>query len=354
MSTYDKKLLAWKNLDLYEVLRNMPRYDASKDLVFNFKMPTAYAQFKDWLTSEDKLKLNQIVLHVELHRLPTTFKRVSPKQWHCEFVQNNPVHLPSHHDVLHQLEKDSFNYVIWSQQASSPQTASSTVPHTVVVAITCHGAVYCVDNTVQNIPMYTVPAGKTVTIISVATPGAIELNKHTNELLPIIRKTVSSYNISNDFIPPDRFTDVFTIGVTRIKKANRQFALDNKFTHMKRDDVDQYLKTWTEPRCLYFNEGDECVDKSYFNYTERTTQLLKFNLMGWDQELMPPFYKDKPYRLSEMCEQLFFDDQCTNIVIIDWSCSVLKNVSDESYMSAASAKEHQYTAETNFMNGGRF
>lgn len=356
MSAYDKQLLAWKNLDLYEVLTNMPEYNKDDDLNSNLKMPTAYNHFVDWLTFEDKQKIHRIRLRERnWQQLAPMYAPISAKTWHCDFFANNPVMLQSGQTLLDQLEKDSFAVVIDSQQQSSPQFTSSLTPHTVVVAATCHGEVRCVDTTAENLPMYTVPAGKTVSIVSVATPGCIEINTHTNELFKWIRGLVSFYNIHNLFIDPRRLSDQLKDAVIEKKQFFRQAGMDKKVGHINPVKLARYLTRWTEPRVLYFNEGDRCIDKSYYYFKERTSQLIKFNLKGWDQELMPPnklMTTDPAYRLSEMCNQLFLSENCKNIVLFDWSCSIIKNTSDENF-SDEIADEFGDTALLYRFNGGK-
>jgi len=80
-------------------------------------------------------------------------------------------------------------------------------------------------------------------------------------------------------------------------------------------------------------------------------QLLKFNFNGWDQELMPPdkIDNDRPYYyLNEMCNQLFLDDKCINIVIFDWSCSTLSEGMPEKLSDVFMRNALKYR-----LNGGR-
>ena len=351
MTTNDKELLEWRNLDLYAVLKHMPRYNIDKDLVSNIQFHFALKD-KVLLSFNEVAKLARIVLHKQglTKELPLTYGPGSPKKWHCDIFHNSPVIL-SGPNVLSELEKDAFAMVISSQQQSSPQTISSITPHTVVVATLCHGMYLYVGAGAQDIPMYTVPAGKTITIISVATPSAIEINAGDMPELEIIRNMVSDFNLRNEFINPHLFIDNFNRGIIEYKTKRREWGLSGLLGHLNPDWLNHYLKTWTEPRFLFFNEGDKCLNKGYSNFPGRKKQLLKFNFNGWDQELMPPdkIDNDRPYYyLNEMCNQLFLDDKCINIVIFDWSCSTLSEGMPEELSDVFMRNALKYR-----LNGGR-
>ena len=152
-------------------------------------------------------------------------------------------------------------------------------------------------------------------------------------LIDNLRSKVSTLNNENTFINPLDFAHLYLQDITQTKRFARQHAfektLDNTLVMIKKGDevyVPRYLKNYRDPRVLLFNEDDVCVNKQFEPNTSFSSQVLKFNFNGWDQDLMGP---RTAYLLSDICDYLFKTEGHKNIVIFDWSCSNLPNLPEE-------------------------
>lgn len=234
------------------------------------------------------------------------------------------------------IERDAFSLVINAQQTTTPQDITTETAHTAVVVVTTHGQYVCSEpkksgqnKSGRNIAMYTIPQGKTLTIVSVATPTVVDFNGYTyikETLINELRSLVSDLNIKNQFIDPITTATKFLGALVKAKRFYRRVGQLKRFTH---EELNSFLENYTDPRVLAFNEFDDCIDKEY-TFNEglfHETQLLKLNFSGWDQELLPPQCLN--YSLSRLCDYLFNVENHKNILVFDYSCSTNENIIGE-------------------------
>jgi hypothetical protein len=229
-------------------------------------------------------------------------------------------------DILQTLEKDLFRMVITAQQLADPQTINSEIAHTAVVVVTTHGEIRCRNPHDVTLPSYLIPDGKTLTIISIATPTVVNVDyvdpTKTMDFINILRKHVSACNLRNDFIHPLEFSELYLNYVRDTKRVFRQKTFDKSLIFEEKDKkhIERFTQNYVDPRIVVFNENDYCIDKTLTEYNTRKDQIIKFNFVGWDQELMRP---QTEVQLSEVCNYLFQIEGHKNVVLFDTSCSVL-------------------------------
>jgi hypothetical protein len=215
-----------------------------------------------------------------------------------------------------------------------------------------HGQYMCSSpkKSPQNIAMYTIPQGKTLTIVSVATPTSVDINHYGTikyNLIDGLRSLVSDLNMKNQFIDPITTATKYLDVIVNTKRYFRQL----KHLHPLTAEViynDNYLNNYTDPRVLAFNEFDDCIDKEYtFNrgreHDEHETQLLKLNFSGWDQDLLPG-NNCYNYSLSRLCDYLFNVENHKNILVFDFSCSINNDIIEPNQIKTRALDLH--------LNGG--
>lgn len=335
MSTYEKQVIEWQGLELYEVLTNLPNYEIQVDLPTNLRKRLIMMQSTPLDPKLSQKFQNVMKFYQNKSKLSEQYLPITPKVWHRDVIGDfiRPVScleasIPTP-DTLEIIERDSFGLIIKAQQLANPQTAESRFAHTAVVTASSHGSVSCGNFTGETLPMYVIPPNKTLTIVSVATPACININSYSNiiKIITQIRRVVSRLNFNNYFIDPLELANMFKHEINLKKHEARDFGDAQKLGHIEPDQLASFIKNYTDTRIVCFDAGDTCLNKKFTFNTASKTQLLKLNFEGWDQELMPPQLDvtaaNNGYHLSAMCDYLFKTESHTNIVLFDWTCSVV-------------------------------
>ena len=361
MSADDDAKLKSLDLEVYDVLDEIKDYDISISPTRNIARFLNYTR-KNFNTGDPRKYLN-VALTPRQKRIRTKFQNIinwlsppvvhfppAPKNWHrgrtdfdatlAQFplntqffgaaeVQNKKgllVYNDKTEDILQTLEKDLFRMVITAQQLADPQTINSEIAHTAVVVVTTHGGIRCRNPHDVTLPSYLIPIGKTLTIVSIATPTVANFDyvdpTITMRFINILRKHVSGCNLRNEFIHPLEFSELYFKRVRDTKRKFRQLYFDKLFTFEEKDKKlnERFMQNYADPRIVVFNENDYCIDKTLTEYNTRKDQIIKFNFVGWDQELMRP---QTEVQLSEVCNYLFQIEGHKNVVLFDTSCSIL-------------------------------
>jgi hypothetical protein len=363
MSADDDAKLKSLDLELYDVLDEIKDYDISISPTRNIARFLNYTR-KHFTTGDPRKYLN-VALTPRQKRIRTKFQNIInwlsppvehlppvPKNWHrgtdfdatlAQFPLNTQFFGAAEvqdqegllvytdktsktEDILQTLEKDLFRMVITAQQLADPQTINSEIAHTAVVVVTTHGEILCRNPHDVTLPSYLIPIGKTLTIVSIATPTAANFDyvdpTTTMNFINILRKHVSACNLRNEFIHPLEFSEFYYNHVRDTKREWRQKMFEKSITFDKknRKHAKRFRQNYADPRIVVFNENDRCIDKTLTEYNTRKDQIIKFNFVGWDQELMRP---QTEVQLSEVCNYLFQIEGHKNVVLFDTSCSVL-------------------------------
>ena len=333
MSSYEKHVIEWQGLELYEVLTNLPTYEIGVELPTNLRKRLIMMESTPLDPKLSQKFQNIMKFYQNMSRLSEQYLPITPKGWHSgvigdfvPIVSCSETATPTS-DALELIERDSFGLIIEAQQLANPQTTASKLAHTAVVTASSHGGVSCGNFTGETLPMYVIPPNKTLTIVSVATPTCVAINSYSGikKIITQITRVVSRLNFNNYFIDPLQLANMFKHEINLMKQANRGFGIKQKLKHIEPELVASFLQNYTDPRIVCFNTGDTCLNKKFTFNTASKTQLLKLNFDGWDQELMPPRLNvtdvNSGYHLSAMCDYLFKTESHTNIVLFDWTCS---------------------------------
>ena len=250
-----------------------------------------------------------------------------------------------------ELERSAFSMVINAQQEQNPQTTNSEIAHTAVVFVLTHGKYECLEYPATSLELYQIPAGKTLTIVSVATPTAVELGNDTyleKLLITGLHNLISTQNLANEFINPITTADRYFHTILHLKRSYREKIINDRYKNRTdiQNDLPRYMENYTDPRIVYFNEFDNCVEKSFSHKdTNNSAQIRKFNYVGWDTDLMPV----GGCFLSTICDFLFHVEGHTNILLFDYSCSVItrRDVNWRSNRIGRQIMQYHLTEDTN-------
>ena len=374
MTKNDHILCQCQGLETYDVLNaiEIETYDKDESFETNMERITKAQKYK--LNTNELLiqKLNNVFQYEFgfFNRIKYCFTPMKRKQWHDSAHNLVPGRFPKAQERLipepqtgflydernnfdfESIERDAFSLVINAQQTRTPQDITTETAHTAVVVVTTHGQYMCSSpkKSPQNIAMYTIPQGKTLTIVSVATPTSVDINHYgaiKYHVIDGLRSLVSDLNMKNQFIDPITTATKYLDVIVKLKRYFRQLKHLNPLT----GEViynDNYLNNYTDPRVLAFNEFDDCIDKEYtFNrgreHDEHETQLLKLNFSGWDQELLPG-NNCYNYSLSRLCDYLFNVENHKNILVFDFSCSINNDIIEPNQIKTRALDLH--------LNGG--
>jgi hypothetical protein len=358
MTVDDHILCQCQGLETYDVLNAIHTYDKTKSFEINMDTITKAQQYKPTTSNLLIQKLNN-VFQYEFglsEKMKYCFAPVKPKQWHNFLTHLAPNLVPrrfpqaqgpltqelqtgffyekSTNLDFESIERDAFSAIINTQQRLTPQDITTETAHTAVVVVTTHGQYVCSEpknDSQQDIATYTIPRGKTLTIVSVATPTIVDINGYLaikQDLIDPLRKLVYELNVKNQFINPITTAQKYLDFVVRLKRFYRRALQTNMVKHVVYDS-DKYMANYTDPRAVAFNEFDVCIDKEYSFHDgpAHETQVLKLNFSGWDQELLPRCCCN--YTLSRMCDFLFNVENHKNILVFDFSCSVTPQIIGE-------------------------
>ena len=231
----------------------------------------------------------------------------------------------------------------------------------VIVAALTHGAyLNCTDTTAQcgrtsnsalgtrvSLPLFTIPDGKSLMILSVATPSAVEWNAPSLIKMGIMRhikERVSSdascgFGASDGFSlngSPVEFMKEIQDKCTTEKRCWKEqletgfrsdpYFLQNKTKQNELQEARRFIQTYREPRVLYFKAGDNCPDKTFFIGGKTHNTLVEITPHGANKAVNPP--KGNQLTLGQLCALLFSHGR-QNIFLIDWSCSVLFDLNNQ-------------------------
>lgn len=373
LSDYDKQMIQWAGLEIFDVLcplKHFRRQYSLSNNLFDLLHPHDLYRLTEALGPRGLLKKYDLL--VQRLRIPNPFprfnyKQIAVKRWFSDPASNvprsaipalvqtstcfgygvNDVRIADdleNEDVLRTVETEMFRVVIETQQRTTPH-ASSPTAHTAVVAITTHGVVNCAERSALNAPMYTIPAGKTLTILSVATPNNVNClpDDIFDEIMDNLRRDVSELNVLNTFIHPLDFANKYITRISNVKSMlyEELNAASNGTASERKDyvDIQKFVHNYRDPRIVSFNEGDDCINKSYSaKENDKRWSVFKFNFNHWDHILQPPVREGETnieYQLSEICDYLFHVEEYKNIVLFDWSCSVIKMPNAQTFFDTA-------------------
>lgn len=377
LSNYDKQMIEWAGLETFDVLcplKHFRRQYSLSNNLFDLLQPDDLYRLTEALGPRGLLKKYDLL--VQRLRIPNPFprfnyKQIAVKRWFSDPASNvprsaipalvqtstcfgygvNDVRIADdleNEDVLRTIENEMFRLVIETQQRTTPH-ASSPTAHTAVVAITNHGVVNCAERSALNAPMYTIPAGKTLTILSVATPNNVNClpDEIFDEIMDTLRRDVSELNVLNTFIHPLDFANKYITRISNVKSMlYEELNAASDGTAFEREDymdVKNFVRNYRDPRIVSFNEGDDCINKSYSaKENDNRWSVFKFNFNYWDHILQPPVREgatDVEYQLSEICDYLFNVEEYKNIVLLDWSCSVVKMPVAPTFLNTANIRK---------------
>ena len=226
---------------------------------------------------------------------------------------------------------------------------------TVLVTALLHGEYRgCDAEASPPLPMFTVPHGKWLIIVSLSTPGSYNAREgHTLEgfsrYRDLLKDSLAHENFDNNPVP---MAKDFRRFVTAQHLKNIKFFMDPA-NHQPQDHliVEQFLETYQCPRILYFKQGDNCADKTFTGRGDglHLGSIGEFLGNQTDRNLFPP-YSDQ-FTLSQLCYQMFTVSGYSTILLIDFSCSpfTTKNTLPVSHRRSLIAK----VSEQRFGGGSR-
>lgn len=238
-------------------------------------------------------------------------------------------------------DENRFQSFIATQNSNTTTgSGGSTSSPTVLVMAQLHGGYDDCDIMASPpLPMFTIPHGKSLIIVSLATPGAawFPLLKLEKELLSDLHGNLQdpSYRSTMDRDPVIIAKQVLEHGKTHKKKATDTLlvrSLNPPPSYLQQgleyhEDVLHFLSTSDEPRLLYFKEWDNCADKTF-----SLDEDFKFKLISVrenvgddaDRNLFPP--NTTHFTLSQLCYQMFIVSGHSNVILVDSSCSPFLSV----------------------------
>ena len=243
------------------------------------------------------------------------------------------------------LEENAFAAFINAENRASKLYSDDTPSQTVLVGALVHGEYNCNLESLE-MPMFTIPEGKSLIIISVATPGDVSLtNSHylDDEIIIGFQERLQdpNFRVEMDHNPIHIAKIIQTIcEIDKLKSYQKALEIRDSSIIQVTDFFDNY----EESRILYFKSGDNCANKIFnFESSETSKMLMKMVSIcenackNTEKNLEPPRQRSSKnntaMKLSELCYQLFTLSEHSTIILVDFTCSVFVDASDE-YISS--------------------
>ena len=371
MTPSDSARIESQGLEIFDVLNvlNLGMYNFKDSFLANMFVFSYFKFFKPG-TSDVLIRKLDSVFGVE-DLTVSRYGVLLPKQWHASSrydsalsigkteicrISKQFIYEPNSENVdLDSVELASMAVILEAQQQAQVKLGVNEVALTAVVSVQTHGSYECNNSISQELRIYRIPPGKTLTVVSMATPTevAILFAASIENRIDQIRNFVYRSNIANMFIDPVFTAKHFIRNLVRSKRAVRQLLKTSSLTEDLPEKRVNFLQNYTDPRIVAFAEGDACIDKLFTFNDVMNSQVTKFNFLGWDQDLFP--HNGKEYTLGKMCDYLFLTEGHTNVLLFDESCSVIKisqcsNI-QSSPVSAHTKAEIRSNAQRLFMGG---
>ena len=234
-----------------------------------------------------------------------------------------------------------FQTFIRTQHRASTGTESPSP--SVLVLAQVHGEFNnCDDTMLCPLPMFTLPPGKSLIILSFSTPGAGNvLIKYTEDIIAREyreRLLKVPQRVEMDTRPVQFTQQLLNKCVeskkgaqTRVKKMMEKNTITDFEKHQQ---YQHFLASYEHPQILYFKEGDNCADKTFTTEAGKFETLVSIRenrLDRSDRSLIPPLNtsyttvpstQSRTITLSELCYQMFVVSGHSTVILVDYTCSV--------------------------------
>ena len=237
-------------------------------------------------------------------------------------------------------EEEAFVAFINAENRALKSYSDNSPSQTVLVGAAVHGEYNC-DITNLELPMFTIPEGKSLIIISVPTPGVgnftddsyieKELFLHFHTLLqdPQFRIQMDhNPNYFSKIIETICQISKYEIYIHLIKTRSRENGAEP--VKLYTPDQKDFCENFEDTRVLYFKSGDNCANKTFTTQYEKKPRLMKLisicenSCNTNEKNLLPPRIMDdikNEITLSKLCYQLFTLSEHSTIILIDFTCS---------------------------------